>query len=332
MKYSFLSLLKKDFKMIISSKFLLLIAGSLILYSLYINLVYVKTDQAIYPVYLLDPAESIENASSQIIPVDNVEELQSRTSDGYAVGIDATKAEPKIIMTESGLDSTDHIRTAYALSLLSPGESTPAEVIGQNSKEMKGRREITSEFLFFELAAVGFLGLASTLFKEKHMGVIRVHGVMPISKSLFIFSKLLLFLLTDLVFSFLLTVINLGLGAGLSVLPAILVQTVILSLVMALVGFFCAIWLPDFKQFSLLYLVLAIFITTPVFLVGQTSITWNWINFHPMYHLFMEIKNAYFEMPIGIGKPIYYIVCVVSIVALFLLAHKTLTREMAKEG
>ncbi|CCQ94183.1 conserved membrane hypothetical protein [[Clostridium] ultunense Esp] len=330
MEYSFLSLLKKDFKMMLSSKFFLLIVGSLVLYSLYINLVYIKTDQAIYPVYLLDPAESIENASSQIIRVDNVEELQSRTSDGYAVGIDATGAELKIIMVASGMDSSDQIRTAYALSLLSPGQSTPAEVIGQNSKEMKSRREITSEFLFFELAAVGFLGLASTLFKEKHMGVIRIHGVMPISKSLFIFSKLILFLLADLVFAFLLTVINLGLATGISVLPAILVQTVILSIIMALVGFFCAVWLPDFRQFSLLYLVLAIFITTPVFLVGQTGITWNWINYHPMYHLFMAIKNAYFEMPIG--EPVYYIVCVVSIVALFLVAHKTLTREMAKEG
>ncbi|HCX57423.1 MAG TPA: ABC transporter permease, partial [Sphingobacterium sp.] len=238
MGYSFFSLLKKDFTMMLSSKFLLLIVGSLILYSLYINLVYVRTDQAIYPVYLLDPAESIENISGQIIRVDNMEELQSHTSDGYAVGIDATGAAPKIIMTASGLDSTDHTRIAYALSLLSPGQSTPAEVIGQTSKEMKSRREITSEFLFFELAAVGFLGLASTLFKEKYMGVIRIHGVMPISKSLFIFSKLILFLLADLVFAFLLTVINLGLEAGFSVLPAILVQTVILSIIMALAGFF----------------------------------------------------------------------------------------------
>ncbi|KAB3532384.1 ABC transporter permease [Alkaliphilus pronyensis] len=330
MEYSFISLLKKDFKMMLSSKFLLLIVASLILYSLYINLVYIKIDQDIYPVYLLDPEESIQNASSQIIRVDNIKELQSRTSDGYAVGIDATGLEPEIIMVSSGLDSMDNIRTAYAYSLLSPGQSTPAEVIGQNSKEMKNRREITSEFLFFELAAVGFLGLASALFKEKHMGVIRVHGVMPVSKSLFIFSKLVLFLLTDLAFAFLLTIINLGLEKGISVLPAVLVQTILLSLIMALLGFLCAVRLPDFKQFSLLYLVLAIFITTPVFLVGQTSITWNWVNYNPMYHLFMAIKNAYFGMPTD--EPIYYIVCVVSIVSLFMLAYKALTHEMAKEG
>ena len=41
----------------LSSKFLLLAAGSLILYSCYINFVFVNTDQDIYPVYLYDPSQ-----------------------------------------------------------------------------------------------------------------------------------------------------------------------------------------------------------------------------------------------------------------------------------
>ena len=46
----FLSLLKKDFRLMLSGKFLLLALGSLILYSCYINFVYVNIDQNIYPV------------------------------------------------------------------------------------------------------------------------------------------------------------------------------------------------------------------------------------------------------------------------------------------
>lgn len=148
MKLNFFSLLRKDFKMMLSSKFLLLTFGSLILYSLYINMVYIKTDQAIYPVYLLDPAKSIEAASNQMIRVENIEELQLQTSDGYAIGIDATGVEPRIIMSASGLNSTDNLRAAYAFSLLSPKQNLPSQAIGKNSKEMKSRREITSEFLF----------------------------------------------------------------------------------------------------------------------------------------------------------------------------------------
>ncbi len=326
----FLSLLKKDFKLMLSSKFFLLMLGSLVLYSCYINFVYLGLDQEIYPVYLYDPLSVHNLTSSELIKVDSLEELQVKSNDGYAVGIDLSGGAPKISMVSSGMGSTDQYRAAYALSLLSPSSGTTAEVIGVDSKEMKSRREITCEFLFFELVAVSFLGLASMLFKEKQMGIIRVHGVLPVSKRSFILSKLILFLVSDLLFSVLLTIINLGVLTGLTVVPYVLLQTGILSLIMTLVGFFCAILLPDFKQFSLLYLVLAVFITTPVFLAGQTGISWDWINNHPMYHLFMAMKNAY--QGILSTNSIFYTVCGLAIVLLFSLVYRTLIHEMAKEG
>lgn len=326
----FLSLLKKDFRLMLSGKFLLLALGSLILYSCYINFVYVNIDQNIYPVYLYDPLHTQNAGSAEIIRVDRIEELRMEIRDGYAIGIDASNGTPEIIMVSSGTDSTDHYRAAYANALLSAEVHGRAEIIGQDDKEMKNRREITCEFLFFELAAVGFLGLASMLFKEKHMGMIRVHGVLPVSKTAFIVSKLSLFLLSDLVFATFLTVINLGVPAGLSVLPHVCLQTGILSVFMALAGFFCAVLLPDFRQFSLLYLVLAIFITTPVFLAGQTGMAWDWIKYHPMYHLFMAMKNAYWDVPTENG--IYYTICGLTMTALFLLVRRVLVREMAKEG
>ena len=199
-----------------------------------------------------------------------------------------------------------------------------AGVIGTSNKEMKNRREITAEFLFFELSAVGFLGLASMLFKEKQMGVIRVHGILPVRRSMFILSKLLL------MFTSLLTVINLGVPYAIDVLLEVLLQAGILSLIMALVGFFCAIRLPDFKQFSLFYLVLAVFVTTPVFLAGQTGIAWDWIVYHPMYHLFEAMKAAYFST--SMAEAPYYLICFGATILLFLLVYQTLNREMAKEG
>lgn len=330
MENSFLSLIKKDFRMMISGRFFLLALGSLILYSCYINLVYVKTDQDIYPVYLFDPAGKQRNPSAEVISVNSKEELQKVCLDGYAVGIDASGDTTEIIMVSSGSSKSDHHRGAYAQSLLwNTGESR-ALVMGNNNKEMKNRREITSEFLFFELTAVGFLGVASTLFKEKQMGVIRVHSILPVSKAAFIGSKLLLFFLSDLLFAVLLTIINLGIPSALAVMPDVLLQVGILSTIMSLTGFLCAVWIPDFKQFSLLYLVLAIFITIPVFLAGQTSVSWGWINFHPMYHLFMAMKNAYFGTP-G-SNSIYFLVCIAVIGFLFYFARRVLSREMAKEG
>lgn len=326
----FLSLFKKDFMLMLSSKFVLLTLCSLIFYSCYINFFYTGLDQDIYPVYLYDPFHIQGEVSLHITKVRSLEELKTKSGDGYAVGIDISGKTPEITMVSSGIQSSDRYRAAYALSLLSRQNKTMAEVIGEDTREMKNRREITCEFLFFELAAVGFLGLASMLFKEKQMGMIRVHGVLPISKTAFICSKLSLFLLSDFVFTVLLTVINLGFLEGFSVLPYVLPQAAILSLIMALAGVYCAVRLPDFKQFSLLYLVLAVFITTPVFLAGQTGIAWDFITYHPMYHLFMAMKNAYWGVSSATGT--YYTICGIAILLLFLLVRRVLIREMAKEG
>lgn len=233
-------------------------------------------------------------------------------------------------MLSCGLETTDHYRMIWGEAVLNGKMDGQADVIGANNKEMKNRREITAEFLFFELSAVGFLGLASMLFKEKQMGVIQVHGILPVRRPMFILSKLLLLLMSDLMFACLLTVINLGVPYAIDVLPEVLLQAGILSLIMALAGFFCAIRLPDFKQFSLFYLVLAVFVTTPVFLAGQTGMAWDWIVYHPMYHLFEAMKAAYFSATVAEAS--YFLICFGAIALLFLLVYQTLSREMAKEG
>ena len=161
------------------------------------------------------------------------------------------------------------------------------------------------------------------------MGVIRVHAILPLRKSLFLLSKLAVFLLSDLVFAVLLTLLNIGLADGAAVLPAVLLQTAILSLMMALVGLLCALLLKGFRQFTLAYLVIAIFGATPVFLSANTSVKFNWIGYHPFYHIYMSLKNAYFGTNIS---PVYYVGAMVVIVLLFLVVQLAFHREIGKEG
>lgn len=336
----FFYLLKKDFKMMLSGKFFLLAFLSLLLYSCYINFVYSKLEQEAYQICLYDPNRLSTVQSEFITRVSSRQALEATCADRASVGVDLSSDTPEIYMRSSGLAATDRYRSIWAeavLSGLSGMDSAlpkladgKTEIIGSYNREQKSRREITAEFLFFELSAVGFLGLASILFKEKQMGVIRVHGVLPVSKAAFIVSKLSLLLLSDLIFALLLTWMNVGTAGSLSLLPAVLVQTGILSLIMALAGFFCALRLPDFKQFSLFYLILAVFITTPVFLAGQTGISWEWMIYHPMYHLFTAMKSAYFGSAVT-SLP-YYLSCLGVIAILFYIAWRTLSLEMAKEG
>ena len=168
----FSHLLKKDFKLMLSSKFFLLALLSLILYSCYINFVYVNLDQEMHQVYLYDPQSKVDVHSEYLTKVDSREALETACADQYSVGYDFSKAEPGFYMLSCGLETTDHYRMIWGEAVLNGNTDGQADKIGVNNKEMKNRREITAEFLFFELSAVGFLGLASMLFKEKQMGVI----------------------------------------------------------------------------------------------------------------------------------------------------------------
>ena len=326
----FCALFKKDCRMLSSGKFFLMAFGFLALYTAYVNLGYIRFMQMEpYNVYLYDPAETQASKSSLVQTVPSMEAMDTALlADANGVGLDASAGDVRVVLYK-GAEHIDHHRADYALSLLQPSDSHTPEVLGTNTPEQKARKEITCELLFFELAAVGFLGIAAVLFKEKGMGVIRVHAILPLRKDLFLLSKLAVFLFSDLVFAVLLTLLNTGLIDGAAVLPAVLLQTAILSLMMALVGLLCALLLKDFRQFTLAYLVIAIFAATPVFLSANTSVKFDWIHYHPFYHVYMGLKNAYFEMAIS---PVYYAGAVGMLVLLFLAVRLAFHREIGKEG
>ena len=333
MKYlSFL--IKKDCRMMVSGKFFLVAFGSLLLYTLFIHFGYLNFmgDNAnSYNVYLYDPAGTYTQVPPMIHSVTSREELDEALAGDASggVGIHVKDGNPNIVLY-AGTEKVDRHRADYAFSLLYSGRDYKPETVGQNTPEMKQRREITCELLFIEIAAVGFLGIASVLFKEKQMGVIRVHAIMPLKRRLFVFSKIVLFLLTDLAFAALMTLLNVGFTEAGDVLFAILIQTGILSLVMSLAGFGCAMLLKDFKQFSLAYLVITLLTATPVFLSANTAIKMDWIIYHPFYHVYMGLKNAFFGTPVT--NPVYYICVVCVIILLFGIATMAFHKEMRREG
>ncbi len=314
-----------------SGKFFFVALGSLLLYTLFINFGYLNFMHAeIYNVYLYDPAGTQAETSPLIHPVSSLEELDAALArDTNGVGVGASDGKIGVVLYTAA-EKADRHRADYALSLLHPSEEYTPETVGKNTPEMKQRKEITCELLFIEIVAVGFLGIASVLFKEKQMGVIRVHAIMPLKKSLFVFSKIFLFLLTDLVFAALMILCNVGLAETGGILPGVLLQTAILSLIMALTGFGCTMLLGDFKQFSLAYLAIALFVATPVFLAANTSVKMAWINYHPFYHVYMGLKNAFFGVPVT--SPAYYICAACAIILLFGIVGAAFRREMGKEG
>ncbi len=324
-------LLKKDCRMMVSGKFFLMSLGFLVLYTLYVNFGYIKfMNASLYNVYLYDPEGTQTTVSTLVRQVSSKEALDAvLLDDTNGVGIDASTGQPQLVFYK-GTQNADRHRADYALSLLQPSGNDSAELIGCHTPEQKARKEITCELLFFEIAAVGFLGIAAVLFKEKSMGVIRIHAILPLQKNLFILSKLAIFLLSDLAFALLLTVLNVGLADTASILPAVLLQTALLSLIMALTGLVCSLLLKDFRQFTLAYLFIAIFVATPVFLSANTAVKLDWISFHPFYHIYMGLKNAYFGTPSH--RVVYYLGCLAAIAVLLAGVQRVFQREMGKEG
>lgn len=328
---NFCTLFKKDCQMMLAGKFFYVAFGSLLIYTLFINFGYINFMNAeLYNVYLYDPQRTQQEVSELIYPVTSLEELNAALStDTNGVGIDASSGTPNIVFY-FGSEKADNHRADYALSLLRQSDKYAAQAVGSNTPELKQRKEMSCELLFVEIIAVGFLGIASVLFKEKQMGVIRVHAVLPLKQSLFIISKIMVFLLSDLIFAALMTVLNIGFPNAVGILPAVLVQTAILSLIMALTGFGCTMLISDFRQFSLAYLIIAIFAAAPVFLSANTSVKMAWIDWHPFYHVYLGLKNAYFGMPVT--NPVYYICSACGVVILFLIVQTAFHKEMGKEG
>ncbi len=316
--------------MLASGKFFWMAAGFLVLYTAYVNLGYIRFMQMEpYHVYLYDPAGTQTEKSPLVQTVSSLEAMDAALlADANGVGLDASAGDVQVLLYR-GAEHVDRHRADYALSLLRPTASRAPEVLGTNTPEQKARKEITCELLFFELSAVGFLGIAAVLFKEKSMGVVRVHAVLPLRRSLFLLSKLAVFLVSDLIFAVLLTLLNVGLRQGAAALPAVLLQTAVLSLAMALTGLLCALLLKDFRQFTLAYLAIAIFAATPVFLSANTSIKFDWIGWHPFYHVYMGLKNAFFGEAI---PPVYCMGSAAAIALLLLAVQLAFRREIGREG
>lgn len=56
----------------------------------------------------------------------------------------------------------------------------------------------------------------------------------------------------------------------------------------------------------------------------------DWIYFHPFYHIYMGLKNAYFGNPSN--SLAYYLGCLAAIVVLFAGVQRVFRREMGREG
>lgn len=324
-------LLKKDIHFIVQSKFYLVLIGSLLLYSFYINFVYVNTDIGNYPVYVYDQTggQFALNAEN-INPVADEQELYKRLhSNSEAVGVLAGPNDAKIIISQSGSERLDYLKQLYAQYLIQDYSSDfLTQIISSDNFELKKRIEMVSVIVFFEITTISFLGIAALFFKEKEMGVLKVYGILPSSKLLFVLSKLIIFLVMEIIFVTVMSLINLGLGYSIIIYFNVLLQILILSPIMVLLGFLFSLIYKNFKQFGFAYTVIIITLTSPVFLFVNTSLEWSGIRYFPTYYLYNNLNKAYFN---NINySSLYYAICGLIVGLLYFIDIKMISRELKR--
>ena len=62
---------------------------------------------------------------------------------------------------------------------------------------------------------------------------------------------------------------------------------------------------------------------------ANTSVKFDWIGWHPFYHVYMGLKNTYFGTAISL---VYYVGAVGIILLLFFAVQLAFRREIGKEG
>ncbi len=333
----FAVLLKKDIKLIIRHKFLLVMLASLVIYSLYINFIYVSEgtkpiETNIYVLYE-EQEQNLTSENGYITTVEDEEALINALemdSDGIGIRIDKSGNPDSVILYHVS-EKSDNLKALYGLNRVIDGYDgleVPISYLQKGDLELKQRATMASVIIFFEIAAISFLGVAALFFKEKSMGVIKLYGILPASKVLYISSKVLLFLVLEIIFAVLMCLLNVGVEYSLQILPQVVLQVILLSPIMVLLGFLFALVYNNLKQFIFAYTLIIVMVTSPVFLFVTTSLEWDGIYALPTYYAYSSLYNAMLGNP----NPIllYSLACIVTILGLTITNYNLMKREIER--
>lgn len=288
---NFLGILKKDIKLILNKKILILFISPIILYSAYINFIYSKQDINPNPIYLYNISSSENSKEKDIIKVYSQEEMyKGIEKENKSIGLIQKENDIHLIHYSSGSIKNDALKERIAISKLNSSFQSNVIKIGKFNRVEKLKREMTSEVFFFEIIAIIFMGATSVLFKERNMGVIKTHSVLPFSMVYFIASKLIIFYLINLAIFIFLIGTNIGFGQVYSIIKRTWILTGILSTCMILLSHISVSIFKDIKQFGLFYAFVIVIMTSPIFLVANTPLNFEWIKVYPLYTLYVQLK------------------------------------------
>ncbi|QOR34717.1 ABC transporter permease [Clostridium sp. 'deep sea'] len=326
----FIAILKNDFKCVIKSNQYLILICSLLVYTLYINCIYINNNVNPYPIIILDSYKSSLISDTHVSYVDNEQQLyQELQNNKEAIAVKTANKKSEIVIIDSGSEKINNLKKLYVTSKLkSTNIKADFEVLGTISFKQHKRIEMTSVVIFFEITAISFLTIAALFFKEKEQGILKISSIMPIKKHYLILSKIIVFLLLDICFVVILCLLNIGYSYFMTVLINVLIQVLLLSPIMVMLGFIFSLLYRNFKQFIFAYTGIIILFTSPVFLFVNTPFKWSAIEYFPTYYLYTNLHKAlYNKLNMSL---VSYLVYILVLILLFIINTRLIRNEMKR--
>lgn len=315
----FIQIMKKDIKWFFQWKLLLLIFVPLIFYTLYIHFIYAKHDIKPWKVIIINEKELSPNSEKKDRTLSTFHTLEEES-----ILLETSQEDNKIFYKPLGPLNNDEFIKRYTFSQgLKTNDSF--EIIGSFSREEKLKREMTCEVIFFEILAIIFMGVTSIILKEKEIGVLYLHQVMPQSFYPYILSKFFIFMIVNNILTTAMIILNIGLH-GLSILSKGWIDITLISGYSILGSHILGILCKDFKQFGIIYTFLILLGLSPVFLVANTKVQWELMRFNPVYIMYMSLKNNFF--PLKNLSIDYYILGFFGFIFLLLMTNNILEKKV----
>ncbi len=303
-------LIIKDIKLLFEGKLHIVLVISIIVYTLYINLFYVNTDIESFEVYIPNKIE-VEDIEEDIIV--------KLTENSDAIGLYNINGQYYSIITENTSLKNYNLKKLYINDYIKQMDFNDSRIDVLGSKTFKETKvlEMLSVIVFFEITTVTFLSIAALFFKEKNLGVLKVHGILPIKNKYILLSKMIVFIGFELIFVMIIGIMNLGFRQSFTSLPKISIEVILLSSIMVLLAFIFVVLFKDFKDFVFAYLILIIGMTSPVFLIVNTPFKWSGIKYFFTYYLYISIRNVYLQE--YSTSMTFYVIFLITIFLLFII-------------
>lgn len=218
-----------------------------------------------------------------------------------------------------------------------PSEPAVSQLAEVNNVEVKYLTEPGDETLrdglmptmmAFEVAILGFLFIAVTMFQEKEEGTIRSYRVSPGTTFAYAFSKIAVWVVLSVLYGIICSLATVNLGINYLHLIGLVFA---ISLVLTSIGLIVAVFFNSMSDWFFPGVALLVVNMVPIMAVRTEGFDYSWLKIIPGYHAILGFTKLFENGVIDNFWSVFGGLMIAGIVC-FLLSTLVVQRKLMKEG